>query len=208
MALRLVPNGRVARLCIATAIACFAGTGVAEAAGCPAKDVTQPFTQFGDSAFYTLLPDGGFEGGGAGWSLNGNSIAGENEKYYAHASGDVRSLRVTTNASVVSPSFCVDQDMPSLRLFAKKVNAPRGGHLRVELLYKDSTGNSKNASAGALSNGGKQEFRDWAPSSLLKLSTALPMSKLGTATVQLRITSDNGGDWLVDDVYADPRLRH
>jgi hypothetical protein len=187
--------------------ACFAATGVADAASCTATDVSQPFTQFGDSAFYTLLPDGAFEAAGAGWSLHGNATANDNEKYHVHGTADALSLRVKPNAPVVSPAFCVDQDMPSLRLFGKKVNAAKGGHLKVELLYKDASGNARSATAGTLDTNSKQAFADWNPSGLLKLSTALPMSKLGTASVQVRITADSGGDWSIDDVYADPRAR-
>ena len=205
MAFRVVPKGRGARLLVATTAACFAATGVANAS-CPARDASQPFSQFGDSAFYTLVPDGGFESGGAGWSLNGNSIASENEKYYVHAAADALSLQIKTNTSVVSPSFCVDQDMPSLRLFAKKVNKTKGG-LKVELLYTNAAGTPKVANAGTVTNSAKQEFADWKPSGLLKLSTVLPLSKNGTASVRLRITADSGGDWSIDDVYADPRAR-
>ena len=205
MAFRVVPKGRGARLLVATTAACFAATGVANAS-CPARDVSQPFSQFGDSAFYALLPDGAFESGGAGWSLNGNSITSENEKYYAHAAADALSLQIKANTSVVSPSFCVDQDMPSLRLFAKKVDKTKGG-LKVEILYTGVAGTPKVAPAGTVANGAKLEFADWKPSGLLKLSTVLPLSKGGTASVQLRITADSGGDWSIDDVYADPRAR-
>jgi hypothetical protein len=206
MAFRGVPKGRGARLWLATTVACFAATGVANAA-CTATDLSQPFTQFGDNAFYTLVPDGSFEAGGAGWTLNGNSTTNDNEKYYANKAEDARSLRVKPNAPVVSPVFCVDQDMPSLRLFGKKVNAAKSGHLRVDVLYNDASGNPKVANAGSLDAGPKQEFADWRPSGLLKLNTALPMSRRGTASVQVRFTADSGGEWSVDDVFADPRLR-
>jgi hypothetical protein len=196
---------RAARLALATAIACFGATGVAQAA-CPNGPVSQPFTQFGDSAYYSLVPDGGFEGGGVGWTPSGNLVS-ENESFFAGGTSDAYSLQATAKASAVSPAFCVDEDMPSLRLFARKLNPAKNGRLKVEILYNDSSGNPKAAVAGSLANGAKMEYASWQPSGLLKLNTALPMSKRGTATVQVRITADTGGDWLVDDVYADPRLR-
>src|SRR5205085_8679141 len=104
-------------------------------------------------------------------------------------------------------AFCVDENMPSLRLFARKLNPSKSGHLKVEVLYTDSSGNEKAATAGTLSNGGRMEYGTWQPSGLLKLSTVIPTTKRGTASVQVRLTADTGGDWLVDDVYADPRLR-
>jgi hypothetical protein len=204
LASRRIP--RAARLALATAIACFGATGAAQAA-CPNGTVSQPFTQFGDSAYYTLVPDGGFEGGGNGWALGGNSIVAENESFFVGSSGDANSLDAPAKTSVVSPEFCVDENMPTLRFFARKLNPAKSGHLKVEILYKDTSGNAKVASAGTLTNGGRMEYGAWEPSDLLKLSTVIPTTKRGTATVQVRITADTGGDWLVDDVYADPRLR-
>jgi hypothetical protein len=170
--------------------------------------MAQPFAQFGDSAFYSLVPDGGFEGGGSGWSPNGNLIVSENESFFVGGSGDSYSLTASAKVSAVSPGFCVDEDMPSLRFFARKLNPAKGGHLKVEILYKDTSGTLRGAVAGTLTNGGRMEYASWQPSGLLKLSSVLPMSRLGTASVQVRLTADTGGDWLVDDVYADPRLRH
>jgi hypothetical protein len=197
---------RAARLALATAVTCLVTTGVAQAAGCPNAPVAQPFTQFGDTSYYTLVPDGGFEGGGAGWTPSG-SIVSENESFFVGSTSDAFSLQATSKVSAVSPAFCVDQDMPSLRLFARKLNPAKSGHLKVEVLYSDSSGNQKVATAGTLSNGGKADFASWQPSGLLKLSTVIPTTKKGTASVQVRLTADTGGDWLVDDVYADPRLR-
>jgi hypothetical protein len=195
---------RSARLALATAIACFGATGVAQA-GCPSGPLSQPFTQFGDSAYYSVVPGGDFEGGATGWSPG--SVVSENESFFVGSSSDANSLDAPAKASVVSPEFCVDENMPTLRFFARKPNAAKSGHLKVEILYTDTSGNPKVAGAGTLSNGGKMEYGTWQPSGLLKLSTVIPTTKRGTATVQVRLTADTGGDWLVDDVYADPRLR-
>jgi hypothetical protein len=195
---------RAARLALATTITCFAATGVAQAA-CPNATVSQPFTQFGDSAYYTLVPGGDFEGGATGWSPS--SVASENESFFVGSSSDANSLVAPAKASVVSAEFCVDENMPTLRLFARKLTPAKSGHLKVEILYKDTSGNAKVASAGTLANGGRMEYGAWEPSDLLKLSTVIPTTKRGTATVQVRLTADTGGDWLVDDVYAGPRLR-
>jgi hypothetical protein len=193
---------RSVRLALATAIACFGATGVAQA-GCPNGDLSQPFTQFGDSAYYSLVPGGDFEG--AAWS--GSAIVSENETFFVGSSSDANSLDAAAKVSVVSPEFCVDENMPTLRFFARKLNPSKSGHLKVEILYEDTSGAQKVASAGTLTNGGRMEYGTWQPSDMLRLSTALPMSKRGTASVQVRLTADTGGDWLVDDVYADPRLR-
>ena len=201
LASRRIP--RAAQLALATVIACLGASGVAQAA-CPNGNLSQPFTQFGDPAYYSLVPGGDFEGGASGWS---SSIVSENETFFVGSSSDANSLDAPSKASVVSPEFCVDENMPTLRFFTRKLNPAKSGHLKVEILYKDTSGAQKVASAGTLTNGGRMEYGSWQPSDMLRLSTALPMSKRGTATVQVRLTADTGGDWLVDDVYADPRLR-
>jgi hypothetical protein len=194
------------RIAIATAVASFAGSGVAEAACPPADPVSQAFAQWGDSAYYTHVPGGGFEAGMAAWTLNANTIVSGNEKYYVNSTADLSSLRVKALGVAVSPSFCVDAAYPTLRLFGKKLTTTNGT-LKVEILYKNSSGSSKVAQAGTLSHSSSNSYSDWKPSNILKLGTALPIPTGGTLNVQLRTTADRNGDWLVDDIYADPK-RH
>lgn len=198
---------RIARVGPATVVACLASAGAAHAA-CPTATVSQPFKQFGDSAYYTLAPGGGFESGMAEWALNGNSIVGANERFFLRSTADARSLKVSARGVAVSPTLCVDTSMPTLRLVAKKLDPRVTGQLKVEILYA-SSGGTKVSLAGMLAHGSKESYSDWKPSNVLKLTTALPISSLGgVATVQLRVTADKGGDWQLDDVFVDPRLHN
>lgn len=197
---------KVRRIVLATAVACLAGTGTAQAA-CPTVPVSQAFKQFGDSDYYSLVPGGGFESGMAPWALNGNAMAAGNESFFVRSTADTGVLKVKAKGTSVSPSFCVDAAFPTLRLFGKKLTSTTG-QLKVEILYRASNGDTKVSLAGMLAHGAKENYSSWKPSNILKLGTALPMSTSadGTMSVQLRVTADKGGDWLVDDIYADPRL--
>jgi len=196
----------VCRLVLATSAASLAISGVADAA-CPAGTLSQPFKQFGDNAYYTLAPGAGFESGMTAWSLSGSTLATGNERYFLRGTSDSRALKVAANGVAVSPSLCVDSGMPTLRLVGKKLNANVTGQLKVEILYKTSSGDTKVSLAGQMAHGSKENYSDWKPSNILKLTTALPISSLGgTATVQLRVSADKGGDWLIDDVFVDPRM--
>ncbi len=62
------------------ALAAFAGSAQA----CSYSGAEQVFKPWGDQHSYVLAPDGGFESGGAGWSLNGGAKAvNGNESYNA-----------------------------------------------------------------------------------------------------------------------------
>src|SRR4051794_656632 len=197
---KLKKGGRV--VVAAAALACFVGPGVAQAA-CPTAPLSQPFAKFGDTAYYTLSPGGGFESGMAAWTVSGGSIASGNETYFVRSSTDMRAMTVNALGSVTSPAICVDATYPSLRIFAKKLSGLKGT-LKVELLYADDSGVARTVSAGSFSNDGVN-FASWAPSPSIRLGTALPVNKTtGTLNVRLRFTADKTGAWAIDDVYADP----
>src|SRR4051794_18382799 len=82
---RIRRNAR--RVALMTALACFGATGSALAA-CPTAPTTEPFTQFGDTADYSLAPGGSFENGAAGWLLNGNILGSGNESFLANSNSD------------------------------------------------------------------------------------------------------------------------
>jgi hypothetical protein len=198
---------KLGRVVLATALATLATGGVAQAA-CPTATVTQPFTAWKDAANYTLVPGGGFEAGMAAWTLNTNKVVAGNESYFVRSKTDTASLQVKANGVAVSPTFCVSGDYPTLRLFGRKLDPKITGQLKVEILYRTADGGTKVSLAGMLAHGSKEDYSSWRPSNILKLGTALPLSSLGgSATVQLRVTADKGGDWLIDDVYADPYSR-
>jgi hypothetical protein len=191
------------RLALATTVATLAVTGVAQA--CPSATVSQPFKAFGDSDYYTLAPGATFESGAAAWTLNTNTKVAGNESFFLNRSTDTTALQIKAGGQVVSPAFCVDGTMPTLRFVARKATSV-SGQLKVELLYADPAGNYKPVPAGALTSGTANEYGTWKPTPILKLYTALPMAVSQGTTVKVRLTADKGGDWVADDVYVDPRM--
>ena len=66
----LRPRGlRAGFTALLSALAVFVVPAAAQAA-CGSTPTTKAFQAFGDSADYSLAPDGAFEAGGGGWSLN------------------------------------------------------------------------------------------------------------------------------------------
>jgi hypothetical protein len=191
-----------------TAVACLAGPGVAQAA-CPTAPATKAFAKFGDYADYSLAPGGSFEDGTPSWTLNGNSIAYGNENYFVAGASHTRSLRIRPGGSVLSPTFCIDETHPTMRLFAKKVWGGTGT-LRVRIIYTNSLGITASVSTGSIVQGGADangNYADWSPSPVLQLGTVVPLadSPSGDMQVKLRFTADGDpGDWAIDDVFIDP----
>jgi hypothetical protein len=185
-----------------TALAAFAGTAQA---ACPYTGAEQVFSPWGDQHSYVLAPDGGFEAGGAGWSLSGGAqaVAG-NESYYLNDAGDSRSLSLPGGGSATSPPICMSIDTPVLRMVARNTGDP-SSRIRVEATYKLlgllKTKTVSNVAAGSA----------WAPTQ--QMSTVLTLSTIvGTlipSSIQVRITAlDAKGKWQVDDFYVDPFARH
>lgn len=181
-------------------LACFA----ASASACDYSGAEQVFKPWGDNHSYVLAPDGGFEAGGAGWSLSGgaSAVAG-NESYFLNDGADSRSLSLPTGSSAVSPPVCMSLDTPIFRLMARNTGNPSAG-LQVEATYK-LLGLVRTKTVSTVQAGSS-----WAPSQ--QMSTVLTLSTVvGTlipSAIQIRITPvGSGGRWQVDDLYIDPFAR-
>jgi hypothetical protein len=184
-------------------VAMSALAGSAQA--CSYSGAKQAFSQWGDRSNYVLAPDGGFEAGGAGWSLNGGAkVVAGNESYYLNSSGDSKSLSLPAGSSAASPPVCMSLDTPSFRLMALNTGDP-SSRLRIEAVYNllglVRTKVVSNLSAGST----------WGPTQ--SVSTVLGLSTIvGTlipSAIQIRITPlDTKGNWQVDDLYIDPFCRH
>jgi len=181
-------------------LACFA----ASAQACDYSGAEQVFKPWGDNHSYVLAPDGGFEAGGAGWSLSGGaSAATGNESFFLNDAGDGRSLSLPAGSAAVSPSICMSLDTPIFRLLARNTGNPSAG-LRVEATYK-LLGLVRTKTVSTVTAG-----PSWAPSQ--QMSTVLTLSTVvGTlipSAIQIRITPvGSGGNWQVDDLYIDPFAR-
>ena len=199
----------LALLATVTAIASLAASP-AQAAGNDSLlgcgyNATQPFLRFIDPLPYTLMPDGGFEAGGAGWKLSGGArVAAGNEPWNVSGPGS-RSLTLPSGSSATSPPMCMGLVLPVVRFFST------GGSLlsfmQVDALYKDAAGRQRSVILLPLGlpSGG------WIPNlPMLQLAGALNALTLNglTTDIQLRFTPRGGllgsGTWRIDDVYVDP----
>lgn len=196
---------------IRTILAVMAGATLAlaiSAAGAQACNYTgaqQVFSPWGDQHSYVLAPDGGFEGGGQGWSLSSGAVSVEgNESFHLDGAGDSRSLALPAGSTAVSPPICMSLDTPILRLVARNTGNSSSG-LRVEATYS-LLGLVRTKAVSTVYAGS-----DWAPSQ--QLSTVLSLSTvIGTlvpSSIQVHLTPvGSGGNWQVDDLYVDPFARH
>ena len=164
---------------------------------CPGT-FSKPFAQWGDGAWYSLVGDGAFESGGAGWSLSGGAkVVDGNEPFYVHGAGEHRSLLLPRGSSATSPPVCIVLGRPKARLFAV---APGGsGSFRVEILNRSLLGILSIIDGGVVNAGSR-----WAPSQPLSLLGSNLGSALWATNVQLRFQPLGDSSVVIDDVYVDP----
>ncbi len=193
-------------LVVAGALAAFAltlalGTSVASAdtSACPVPPASQVFSQFGDNAYYSLVPGGNFEGSMSGWTLNGASVVSANEPWYVDDADDSQALSIWPGGYAISPSFCVTDQFPSWRFFARLVGGSERSSLSVLVEWTDQNGNRGVTRVATLRSG---SYRMWRPTPSLELGPALDDST--TMTERLVFSADGGSGWQIDDVYLDP----
>ena len=168
-------------------------------------DASQPFLRFLDPLPYTLVPDGGFEAGGAGWDLDGGArVVSGNEPFGLSGAGS-RSLYLPAGSSATSPAMCVGLVLPIVRFVSSG-----GGlltYLQVEALYRDAAGRQRSVVLlpGALPTGSR-----WAPTlPLLQLGGLLNAATLNGVTTQMQFRFTprgllGGGNWKIDSLFVDP----
>ncbi len=186
------------RIAALTCVVVFASTGVAFAS-CPSQPVTTPFTQWGDSSSYFLVPGGSFEGtpDQVGWTLSGASLTPGNEPFYVDASGDSQSLTIAAGGSATSPYFCVDNTMSNLRFFAQEATA--GSDLQVQVLVQTPNGVQTYPIAD-LADG---SISSWAPTNPIGDAGNLPDGETWSVALEFSVPQ-SAGSWQIDDVYLDP----
>lgn len=184
------------------AVAVFGVPAVAQA-DCPSAPVAKAFSAFGDSADYSLVDNGAFETGSAGWTLTRAAITSDNESFKVHGAGDTKSLAIDPTGLAVSPPVCVDVNRPTFRLFARRTSGT-WGQLAVGLRWRTASGQTNDTTVASIG-----ASTSWAPTDELSLSRTLPLWQAGqTITVQFVFDpEDFGGAFAIDDVYVDPYTR-
>lgn len=169
--------------------------------GCQDAFLEQPFLPWLDPAYYTLVPNGGFENGSADWTLTGGAtVAAGNESYFVRAPSDSQSLSLVGPSSAKTTAVCVAALDGTLRLFVRNLGAPLST-LAVDVIYRNVTGGSTLVTVANLTGTAK-----WAPTrpiAVLANLEAPPLVSDGSVSVAFRFRS-GGGAWAIDDVYVDP----
>jgi len=187
----------------ATAAPASAGLGVA----CP-NPTSQVFLPWGDGAYYSYVPNGGFESGTGGWALSGGAkVVAGNESFFAHGSGERYSLSLPAGSSATSPPICISLLSSKMRFFAAN-GGSSSSRLKVQVIYNGGTSGLLSLATNIL---GISDFgyvsagARWQPSAAIgMLSGTLPVL---TQSVQFRFTpADRNGSWLIDDIYLDPLM--
>jgi hypothetical protein len=187
---------------LASASPASAGLLVKSARSCAANALSQPFAQFGDSAWYTDVPGGSFESGSPAWTLGGNAkVVSGNESYYIHSRSDSRSLSLPAGSVATSPAMCVGLGDPTLRYMAKQSGSLLGltGAMTVSVLTETSLGLTVEVPLlpGLLTTSWKAGLKTPIVANLLPL---LPNDKTPVAFRFRAVT----GNWQLDDIYVDP----
>jgi hypothetical protein len=181
-----------------------AGVLVASSPSCNNGAVSQPFAQWGDNNNYFLAPGGNFESGAAGWSLGGARVVSDQEPWGEGS----RALTIPAGRSVVSPTVCVGLEHPTMRFFARRSNSllAVASQLIVTARVETSLGLVVEVPVGtitSLSNGAKWNKT---PTQIV-LASLLPLLPGEHTPIQFRFTAIGTSDWVIDDVFVDPRQR-
>ena len=167
-----------------------AGLGLA----CPSP-TSVPFTGWRDYSNYAFSPDGGFEGGGSGWSLTGGArVVSGNESFYLHNSADKLSLSLPAGASATSPPMCISLFSSKMRFLSR---GSFGSKIKVQIVYRGLL----SSLLGIFDGGSISPSGSWNASPAIgMLGGTLPLL---TASVSFRFTAV-GAAASIDDVYLDP----
>jgi len=192
----------------------------AEVSGiCDGQSFTTPFAAWGDSASYTLIPGGDFEGTLEGWQASKKAKIVTDRVDNLGTGTDAAALALPAKSSVTSPPVCVTTDYPFMRFFARSTDGASGSRLTVEVLY-DNGGPVTTVKVADL----PASSTSWILTP--RLRTGVYLATLGatigavTTTGELTSSGDlvgagdmrvrltaNGGSWEIDDMYVDPKMR-
>ena len=179
----------------------LAKTGkLAAAADCDFDDASQAFLPWGDSADYSLIPQGDLIDT-SGWGLKNVALSDEHDPV---TDGGGSLLFTKGDSEAVTPAMCVNLDHPTLRLFV----ADRGGngkaHLDVDVMYEGLDGNTRKLRLAMLKVGPAWEPSLVIPIGVNMLSVA---SASGWTPVAFEFDAhglQKGETFSLGGVYVDP----
>jgi len=186
---------------LATAPAANAGLLVASAPDCADEVLERPFARWLDPLSYHLVPDGTFESGASGWTLDGARVVAGNEPFYVHAAGESKSLSLPRGSSATTPVMCARIDKPVMRFFAKSSAGLLSlSLLSVEVLFETADGRTRSLPVGVVT-----PTTQWRPTLPLPvLASLLPLLPGAETPIAFRFKPIGSATWTIDDVYLDP----
>jgi hypothetical protein len=160
---------------------------------------SKPFSRWGDSYNYVLVPGGSFEGGAPGWTLGkGAKIVSGNEPFYVHAKSDSHSLYIPAGSYATTPAMCFAAGDWHMRFFAASSSSSLSS-LQVRVRVKSLLGVLSLLDGGTVRNGSA-----WQPSPRLSLFLTNLGGVLATDAISFQFVPSDGASWRIDDVYLDP----
>ena len=199
----------VAALCVVVPGVANAGVLVASAPNCDNGVTSQPFAQWGDSSSYFLAPGGSFEGGLDGWDLNGAGAVADQEPWQVAGDGGAKALRIPAGRTVTTPTMCVGLEHPTMRFFAHRSGGGLLGataQLVVTARVETSLGLVTEVPVGTITAATNGTSWNRTPIQVV-LASLLPLLPGEHTPIQFRLAAVGTADWVIDDVFVDPRQR-
>jgi hypothetical protein len=199
---------RTLKLGVVTA-AVFAAVAPSALAACPSQSFGTVFSAWGDASFYTLAPNGDFEGGATGWTLTGDAtLVADNAGRIAAQAGDVTALQLANGATATSPAICVSSGYPTTRMFGNTLrhSSLSGSTLQLDVLYTDATrGGQAVKKLGTVPD--EYGWDATRKMSIAQGQLSIKPDSTGNTYIRYRFTPLYGTTWRIDDLYVDPRFR-
>jgi hypothetical protein len=176
-------------------------SAVPSGTGCTPLPTTKSFQKVdGDTADYSLAPNGNFESGTTGWTLAGGAKVVSLNETLGVAPGK-KAVQIPLSGSITSPAFCVDETNPHFRFTYKVDNAVLSGFIAY-VIYRDAAGKITNVQLVSSKTLALTPSL-WQATPKSPLSTIIPLnSTTKTASVQLKITALNPTDFVLDTADA------
>lgn len=169
----------------------------AELAVCPGQTFLQPFTELGDSNYYTLVEGSESAATGEGWELlNGASVV-EGTRPDGSRGGV---FDLPPGAVALSPPTCVTLLYPTARAWVQDVAG--GGGVQVGVYYPGTKGPRPVGALNAKSGQG------WELSAPFNVQPQLGGKEEGVREVRFVYANAGHGDYHIAGLYVDPRLTH
>ena len=165
---------------------------------CPSS-TSRPFTPWGDTTSYWLVPNGGLENGATAWTLTGGAaVVGGNESFAVQRPRLPLAL-LPAGSTATTPPMCIGLVSTKMRFFASNSANP-SAKLQVQAVYHGGLGQVLGIADYGTVQGGA-----WHPSQrVAMLGGLLPLL---TQSVQFKFHPvGSAAGWRIDDAYFDPLL--